>query len=346
MTLCPLLLAATLAAGSQSLWAAPGQPAPPPAPSAIPAPSTDLPAGLADIPIDNLSQRLEALRPTDPVAYFRLAEEVAEERDAPAARPLARRLYVLAFELDRAANPPTGLAASACLGLAALTTVQSEQRWLRALAIQFEPPALGDQSPQAALRIDPPAVPERAALAVASALGALRAAEGSRAAAILRRPGHWAVLEQHESMLQGGAARIRDLLTAWPSCPECHNRRIVNRPVAPNTPATPRFCSTCNGIPGPALSQPELLGQLRLEAALLRGIHRLWSAQIQADSGDPLRDPRPDDLALRFRVDTRAVLFRAGKWVPDPARPDPVKQPAQAPAPTSTPPANTPPAGG
>jgi hypothetical protein len=92
-------------------------------------------------------------------------------------------------------------------------------------------------------------------------------------------------------------------------------------------------------MPGPVLSPSELLGQLRLEAALLRGIHRLWSAQIQADAGEPLRDPRPEDVAMIFRVDPNAVLYRHGKWIPDPARPVP------APSTPTPPPANAPPPG-
>ncbi len=298
------------------------KPPPPAAPiPAAPTPASPSSDAYAALPIPDLNARLAALKPTNPVDYFRLAEEVAEEREADGARGLARRLYILAFELDRQSEPPTGLAASACLGLAALTTIQSEKRWLRALASQYEPPRPSEDHPGAALRIDPPAVPERAALQVASALGAVRGGEGARANAMLRRPGLWPVIEANETMLPGGISRLRELISTWPSCPECHNRRLIIKPLAPGGPPSPRLCPTCGGMPGPVLPPAELLGQLRLEAALLRGIHRLWSAQIQADGGEPLRDPRAEDVALIFRVDANAVLYRNGKWVPEPKKP-------------------------
>ena len=49
-------------------------------------------------------------------------------------------------------------------------------------------------------------------------------------------------------------------------------------------------------LPGPQLSEEELIAQLRFEAVLLNGIQRSWSAQMVVDLGATLRDPDPEDL--------------------------------------------------
>ncbi len=304
-------------------------------------PPREQPISLADIPVPNLEARLGALSPARPADYYLLAEDLAAERQAPGARDLARHLLVLAVELDRKAPRPGGTASSACLALAALANTQSERRWLRAIAAQFDPAA---QTADSALRVrvDPPRVSQHAALQVGSALSFLRAAEGRRALSILDRPGVWPVIEHYDAVLSpqgelGGAAKIRRWAEEWPACPECRNKRTIARlePGAPansppNSPANRTIlCPTCGGIPGPRLTPDELIGQLRLESVLLRGAHRLWSAQILSDAAEPLRDPNPDDLPILFRVDPRAVLWRAGRFEADPAA-KPAPEPAAA----------------
>ena len=93
---------------------------------------------LTGLPVPNLRERLEALNPSDPMAYFTLAEEVAYEADTRAERVLARQLYVLAYEIDhglaRASGRTGTLTPSVCLGLAALADRADEVLWLRALS--------------------------------------------------------------------------------------------------------------------------------------------------------------------------------------------------------------------
>lgn len=336
----------------------PARPAPTPAPSssapaepATPPKSVREPAeNYAKIPVPDLIAKLGKLSPGEPVGYFRLGEEVAEERQVPGARQLAARLFVLAYHLDSHAPQQLGIAHSSALALAALASTQPEKRWLRALAAQVD---LSDPDPAAQLgrmRVEPTPVSERAAVQIASALGYIRAGEGRRAMTLLNRPGNWAVVEEFEGILEsGGAARVRSLADQWTSCPECHNRRVVTAaPAQRGGSPTVSLCKTCEGIPGPKLSNGELIGQLRLEVSLLRGIQRGWAAQLLADGGDPLRDPTPRELAIRYRVNVDAVLFRDGRWIEDPSRVKPApKSPTPAapdatPAPPAQPPAETP----
>ncbi|MFT3684834.1 MAG: hypothetical protein QM783_07880 [Phycisphaerales bacterium] len=88
-----------------------------------------------------LDARLRALKPSDPQAYFVLAEDLASESADKPSRDLARRLFVLAFELYRARNGAGDgeMARSATLGLASLTAIDAERRWLAAVGDQVAP---------------------------------------------------------------------------------------------------------------------------------------------------------------------------------------------------------------
>jgi hypothetical protein len=84
---------------------------------------------------ETLEQRLEALDPDQPSAYFELAEEVAE--GLPGGGPdkaLARRLYGLAGRLD-----PDGFGASAALGIAWISTDGSEKDRFQVVAARLDP---------------------------------------------------------------------------------------------------------------------------------------------------------------------------------------------------------------
>ncbi|MGD9688773.1 MAG: hypothetical protein AB7K52_02560 [Phycisphaerales bacterium] len=291
------------------------------------------PQDAGSIPVPDLEAKLAALTPSNPVGYFRLGEEVAEERLSEGARELARRLYVLAFHLDVTSAQPVGVGYSACLGLAALTNNQSEKRWLRALAAQVDPTDPDSMHRLERVRADAEPISERSALQIATALGLIRAAEGRRALRLLDRPGHWAIVDEHEGILgaAGASLRVRSLAEQWNGCPECHNRRVL---IPRDGSGTATLCPACGGIPGPRLSREELIGHLRLEASLLRGLQQSWSAQLLSDGGEPLRDPNPRDLAIRYRIDVEAVLWRNDRWVADPSRPKPPEaKPAEAPPP-------------
>ncbi|HYD01419.1 MAG TPA: hypothetical protein VEB22_09355, partial [Phycisphaerales bacterium] len=225
-------------------------------------------------------------------------------------RDLARTLYVLAFELFRTRNQPGDgeMARSATLGLAALTPVESDRRWLAAVGDQVAP--ITDKAAAASARL-PAAVPEATSFNLATAMGLARAGEGRRAEQYLSREGVRELLASTEATIAGGASQSPAVLkwvTDWPACPTCKNKRVVTR----GSEST--LCPYCDGNPGPKLNDAQLLIQYRAESLLLRGAYRSWSAQVLADDGEPLRDPNADDIAPWFGVDTRATVWRNGAW--------------------------------
>ncbi|HYE01885.1 MAG TPA: hypothetical protein VD963_01485 [Phycisphaerales bacterium] len=307
-------LAVTRSAGLALAGAQPPV-APAPAPAA-PAENRDL----AAIPLPDLVRRLGALSPDDPQAYFLLAEEVAAEVPvSPAARPLAQRLLVLSYALRQSAGEP-GLeahAASVCLALAAIAASEPERRWLVAMA--GLDPGTSAHAPFAAS--------EQTALDAASALGLVRAGHGRLAERLLARPGVSELIERYDALLsplgqRGGMDILRRHIAAWPTCPECQNRRVLVRPGP--TPAAV-VCATCRGNPGPVLAPSEFLAHLRLESVLLAGAQRSWSAQLAVDDGAPLRELDMAALPMALGVDVSRPLYRHGQWVeaaaPSPAPP-------------------------
>ncbi len=282
------------------------------------------------VPVPRIDERLAALSPERPIDYFLLAEEVAAEVQDRDGRDLARRLYVLAFELDRKSAKPANLGPSVCLGLVPLAGPQGEKRWLRALALRLQPaPAAAEGAGTPAPRPEAKEVSSQVALQLATALGYVRSGEGGRARRLLARAGVREVLESYEEVLAGRGEvnpiqRIERYIDQWsPSCKECGGRHVISRGTGSSQSTI--LCPTCGGLPGPKLTEAELLGHLRMESALLRGIHRLWSAQLLADDAQPLRDPEPDDLSLTYRIDTDASVYRNGKWVKPETRPGETK---------------------
>lgn len=330
-----------------SSGAAGAQPEPPPIEPPAAADAQPAPVMYAD--------RLATLSPARPLGYFELAEEVAAEDRTAAGRSLARRLFVLALHTPRrfpavqrpeaslpADGAPPWLAASACLGLAALAESEQERRWLIALAGTLTPVdaavAVRRQSEEVAR--DP------AALELATAIGLIRSGEGRRAARILEKPAVAAMLTRYEGLMSpggisGGGDRLRMLSARHPLCPECRNRRSIR-----NADGI-RLCTTCQGRPGPRLSFPEIVGQLRLESLLLNGVQRSWAAQAVADGGAPMRELDPDVLIDVYGVDPAQALWRDGRWIappgaatpPDQPDPQPMAEPdADRPAPPDAPP--------
>lgn len=261
-------------------------------------------------------ERLQALAPANAEAYFLLGEEVADLAPDLEQSDLARRLFVLAFELDRARGSAARLGGSCCLALASLERLEPTQRWLLAVAGAVDPRyAHQDWSVPAV----PPASDETA-LAAATALGQARAGEGIAARKLLAEPGVAALLRGYERALSntsatGAVFRVQKYAEEWP-CKACDNRRVVPR-TGPGG-VEYRICPNCGGNPGPRLSEEELLVHLRFEAALLRGIQRSWAAQIAVDQGTPLRDPDPGGVAATYAIDPALVYYRGGQWVERP----------------------------
>lgn len=302
-------------------------------PSIAPAADRD-PSSRQPDPLLAYADRLNALEPSQPLAYLRLAEEIAAEVRTAEGQDLARRLYVLSILAPRHTEPPlkpdtsaspAWLASSASLGLAALAPNEQDRRWLTALAGTLAP---ADSSAPHAMASEA-AARDSAALELATALGMVRSGEGRRAQKILEKPAVAALLNRYEGLLNpgglhGGAERIRSLAAKYPVCPECRNRRYVKNADGVH------LCPTCQGRPGPKLSPQELIGQLRLESLLLNGIQRSWAAQVVADGGAPMRELDVEVLADVYGVDAASPYWRSGVWVRDPGVP---KQPPPSPTP-------------
>jgi hypothetical protein len=269
--------------------------------------------GVEPFPDPATEQRLRLLTPDRPDEYLRLAEEVAEDVEDPRRAELATRLYILAFELDRRDGRAGGIAASAALGLAAVERLDRNRRWLLALAGAIDRRyAQPDWNVAVAT-----AVTEEQAYNAATVLGLARAGEGKEARRWLDKPGTAETLRRYERLIgtsgeTGAMSRLEKYMQSWP-CPECANERVV-RKMGEKGPEL-RICPTCGGNPGPQLSEEELIGQLRFEAALLNGVQRSWAAQIIVDQGAPLRDPEPGELAATYSIDAGKPYWRGGRWV-------------------------------
>ncbi|MDY7107745.1 MAG: hypothetical protein SYC29_03825 [Planctomycetota bacterium] len=224
--------------------------------------------------------RLEALRPAVPMAYFELAEEVADRAEDEAQRGLARHLFALAGVLDR-----DRLGRSACLALADLAEREHERRRLIALASLLGRGGIGRSSTSfEGLGLDGDPTPT-AMLALSEAFSYFRRGRGSQALAALREPGAMELLEACDPYLPGGANRFLE---------ECRSFR---------------------GRVRPNLSQADEIRMLRLETALLAGSDRPWSSALLYGEGRPLIEVDPARLEETLGVDASRPLYRNGRWV-------------------------------
>lgn len=279
---------------------------------------------------DELRRKLEALEPGKPEAYFELGEDVALDATDPAQTALSRRLLVLAYHLDRARGGRR-LAGAACLALAEISPGARDRRWLWSLASGLD----RRHSRPDWVRRSQEQYSDQAGLRAAAVLGMFRSGDGRAALELLKEPGVRGLLQSYERALSptGDTGALRSLereAERWP-CPECHNQRIIRKSGTGKDPQY-RLCPNCNGNPGPRLSADDLIVQLRLESALLRGIQRSWAAQAATDLGAPLRDPDPEELAHAMGVDVTRTLFRNGEWVASgPAQTEPTVDSRPAP---------------
>lgn len=270
------------------------------------------------------ADRLEALRPENPRAYFEFAEELAETKSSnPENARLARTLCVLSFELWRNGRVKTSdprLGPSSLLLLATIADSAEQAQWLRMVAAAIDPEALTETGHAVEIVRQP--VTDTAVLDLVSAMELLRAGEGRRAAKLFEKPEVAQLLAANDRLLSpsgitGEGDRLKRAAADWPICPECRNRRSVRSANGIS------LCPTCGGDPGPPFSPIEVLFQLRLEAALLEGVQRSWVAQTLVDGGRPLRDLDPQEVALTFGVDPAKTIWRGGEWR-DPKPPTPI----------------------
>lgn len=258
----------------------------------------------ADVRLEPLARRLESLDARDAWACFLLAEEIAQDFDTPAAHALARTLFVLAHEADRAAARTSGLDKSVYLALESLANDETDRRVLRALS---------GSAPR------DPAAPtiDESRLALAEAIGLARAGDGRGVRERLRKPGVQALLTASDPAI----TEVLPILEAAKephTCAGCRNKRIVRtQPATREIEAVDTLCPVCRGNPGPSLTQAQLAATLRAEAVLLRAQPTGWAAQAWLDRGSTFDDPDSSDLAARLGVDPAR-----SRWTPSPARPD------------------------
>jgi len=226
------------------------------------------------------SDRLEALRPSSPMSYFELAEEIADAKTDKTQLDMAKRLFGLAGALD-----PDHLGRSACLALADLEDDAAAKRRLVTLAALLGADLAGHSSPAAVLGTGANSVSPAAAYAVSSALSHYRRGRGSQALAALKEPGALELLTKYERMLPGGILRFQE---------DC------------------KLYTT--GKTKPSLSSGEVARMLRFEAALLAGADRDWSSQILLTGGQPLVEVDPSRLDESLGVDLLRPYFRRGRW--------------------------------
>jgi hypothetical protein len=229
------------------------------------------------------SDRLTALNPADPMAYFELAEEVADVADSSQQGALAQRLFGLAGVLDA-----ERLGRSAALALADLEQDELRRRRLLALASllgsdELISPGLGVPSVGYGEADDEPST--AAVMSMLEAFSHYRRGKGSKALSALREEGAMELLERYDGFLRGG---INGFL---------------------------EDCKLYRGELRPSLSQSDLIRMLRLEVALLAGDERPWSAELMVSRGRPLIEVDPMRLEDVFAVDASRPLYRNGRWV-------------------------------
>jgi hypothetical protein len=221
--------------------------------------------------------RLESLRPTEPLMYFELAEEVADAAADEADRQLARHLFALAAALD-----PDGFGRSSCLALYDLEPDELAKRRLMALASLLGHGAIG-QPGLLQTRVSSDET-SSAAHAASEALAYYRKGKGSQALSSLKRAGGQQLLEKYQRFVPGGLARLLE------------------------------DCKHYNGQIKPTLSHSEITRMLRLEAALLEGAERSWESELMLHQGKPLIEVDPMRLEESLGVDAAKPLYRNGRW--------------------------------
>jgi hypothetical protein len=238
-----------------------------------------------------------------------LGEEVLDQADNPDARRLAIDLLVRAFDLARAADASSPIAASACLALADTASTRSERERLRSLAGALAPDP--GASGRAALHAESPEY------LASVAMGLARSGHGFQARAILRKPDTLQTLRSIDGLLTrmgvpGGADAYEREARRWP-CLECGNRGVTRR-----RDGNFRECGNCAGTPGPEWSSLQTLASLRGELWLLRDDQQSWSLQSLLDDGRPAELVDPGLVARMFRVDSSRPYWRSGGWHTNP----------------------------
>lgn len=226
------------------------------------------------------TSRLEALSLDNPLAYFELGEEVMDAALTDDDRNLARQLFRLAGALDA-----DTLGRSAALALADLEPDAQEKRRLLALAALLDQQTRAGEpnwgpAPQLARTID-----LSGASSLSDSFSYYRRGLGNRALEELDRDPAAAELLARYGDAIGGEARYRE------------NARRYRTGESPMR------------------DWDDLITMLRLEAALLAGEDRSWSAELLLTGGPPIIEIDPANIAEALGVNPGRALWRGGRWV-------------------------------
>ncbi len=264
--------------------------------------------------VPDLSERLAALSPDDPMAYFELAEEIAFEMPMGVSMELARRLFVLSSALDARSASPIGLTPSVCIALAELSIDSEERRWLRAMAESLQ---RSDGQPMWSVRADVSATddtPEE----FAKSMGMFRGGDGGGLRSMLRRVSAETLLRDagmdQESAL-GVAQELERLAPLMRPKGVGRDGRVIR--IVRDGQQIVEIDPETGGNPGPDLPADSFIDHLRGEVLLLGGEPSSWSAQLLLDRGRPFRDLDPDELSAHFGVDLTKTIWREGSDAAD-----------------------------
>jgi hypothetical protein len=232
-------------------------------------------------PIDSdMTARLEALHPGNPLAYFELAEELADAPQSDADKETARTVFALSAALDS-----RHLGRSACLALAQMETDAATRRRLLALATLLESHRFSSMPSATAVANRRAAPAPAAVVAAAESLSRYRKGQGALALTAAKEPGAMDVLQSASAAIPGGLERFLE------------------------------DCKLYRGQVKPNLSPDEVNTLLRLEAALLAGEDRSWSGELLLTRGEALVEVDPDRLEESLGIDASRCVYRSGRWV-------------------------------
>lgn len=222
---------------------------------------------------------LASLHPSDPQAYFLLAEEVADAATTELERRLAIRLYALAATLD-ARQWRVG----ALRGIIGLVEDESTVRALRSmleLSVD-EPPRLLPGSRIVLGQTD------RASVAAFDVLSEARAGRRLEARRRLQNiPGVRERLLVYQDDVPGGMQRLMDELATEDGGEQ--RRRMTDA---------------------------ELVSQLQVQLRLLGGREDSWSATLMAWRGRPMQRLESHDLGALLGLDLDRRVWRGDRWRP------------------------------
>lgn len=233
-------------------------------------------------PVD--AERLEALDPANPDAYYEYAEMLADKKRDPEARELSLRLYLLAARLD-----PARLGRSALLAMTALATSDAERRRYRAMAYLID-----QGKDKSLLEMRSEEVPasvgqwDRPRKAAYLALDAWRSGDAATALSYLRSPEVVQAIDQ-----LGGPLRAEDVVA------ECRKLRAGGPP--------PRQMQVYTIV----IMQRKLLAASG-SAQLRVGSTQAWSV-LSKETISQRVQPLTWETLTDF--DPAAVLYRRGRWV-------------------------------